>query len=716
MGLFKDKSSNRLLQIGLNLWLVICLILAIVFFASYIQSQSLYPENIIRSEGKLLYKNKNNNLDNVQYVINTKTNEKINIESKYLVSEPDTIENYSELNGFLNNQKKLKSALDNGNIIVGVKSADGTNGEMPIQVTRHSIKDWPIDFYLSLISGCLCVLIAGWVWALKPKEIAQQMLAISAFGILLASSSASIYIARPLALNYELMRTLMFANHFGAYLFGFAAISLFLSFPKILINKIWIISIVLLTIPLSVADYLWLLGSPSSNYIINFIQTIVIFAAIIIQWIKVRKSPRDLAALLWLGLSIVIGISIWLATIIVYASHNSMHAMPEAYAFFSFVLIYIGLGLGVSRFGLFEIGDWAFRLFFYAMAALLFVLLDSILIMSLGFADNWALTISIIIVAFGYLPLREFLWRKFLGRRIMNQNEVFNSVLDIVFAVNSHQKNDKYQGFLKQLFDPMKIMPLDAEVSRAMIIDDGMQLLLPPVLGSQSLALVSPHNGRSLFSPTQLKLIEQVITLIKTASQSRDAYESGAREERKRIAQDLHDDVGSRLLTALSLVDEPIKPTIHEALRDIRSIAHEMIGDLTPLENIMADIRYECARRLEAAKIELDWPLWSQDLGNIRIDSRTLKSISSIMREIISNLIKHSEATNFKVSFEMSNNCLNFTISDNGKGFDLDTAKQNNDGQGMNGLKKRIVALGGNIRFYNENGANIEFSVPINDV
>src|SRR5690606_11148282 len=248
------------------------------------------------------------------------------------------------------------------------------------------------------------------------------------------------------------------------------------------------------------------------------------------------------------------------------------------------------------------------------------LLIDAVLIVALNFDAAPALGLSLALVAFVYLPLRDFIWRRVTARKRVPQHELFASALDIAFAPSPEESALRWRGLLTRLFDPLEINPGKGESSVPASSDDGLALDLPGLAGLPPLRLTFPYSGRGLFSPSDVKLAGNLVTLLERAEESRQAYMRGVGEERRRMARDLHDDVGARLLTGLHTADERTRPTLQAALSDIRAIVSGLSGEEASLDRVLAETRHEAARRLEAAEIILDWPLPEAEIEAIQLD------------------------------------------------------------------------------------------------
>jgi signal transduction histidine kinase len=209
-----------------------------------------------------------------------------------------------------------------------------------------------------------------------------------------------------------------------------------------------------------------------------------------------------------------------------------------------------------------------------------------------------------------------------------------------------------------------------------------------------------------------LQLARQLTSLMQHAEENRDAFERGAAGERRRIAQDLHDDVGARLLSGLHKPDlAQIRETLRESLADMRSIVSGLSGERLPLDQVVGDLRHETAQRFEIANISLDWPLTDDFEKKILLDYQVYRNLRSILREIVSNIIRHSDATHVSISMFLHGEALHVSVSDNGRGFDA-SAPQN--GNGISNMQSRINGLGGSCSFpVVERGTRIEISLPL---
>ena len=173
--------------------------------------------------------------------------------------------------------------------------------------------------------------------------------------------------------------------------------------------------------------------------------------------------------------------------------------------------------------------------------------------------------------------------------------------------------------------------------------------------------------------------------------------EQVAEKERKRIASDLHDDLGAKLLTIVHTSNnDRISTLAREALEEMRLSVRGLTGRPMVLSDALADWRAEVVSRLRQAGIECEWRN-PNDIIEEPLSSRTYVQTTRILREAVSNVIKHSGASHVIVSAEVHLDLHDFVlvIQDNGKGIELALDDRTDRGHGMTSMKHRAKQLSG---------------------
>jgi signal transduction histidine kinase len=161
--------------------------------------------------------------------------------------------------------------------------------------------------------------------------------------------------------------------------------------------------------------------------------------------------------------------------------------------------------------------------------------------------------------------------------------------------------------------------------------------------------------------------------------------------ERRRIAADLHDDLGAKLLTIVHTTDGARLPQLaREALEEMRLSVRGLAGKAVRLEDAMADWRAESVARLEQAGVRLRWDT-SDASSDAILSARSFMQLTRILREATSNVIKHSGASNCRIDCEVIDGWLQLSLKDDGRGIEHDLGS----GHGMASMKRRAKRLSG---------------------
>ncbi|WP_289662633.1 sensor histidine kinase [Flavobacterium panacagri] len=195
-------------------------------------------------------------------------------------------------------------------------------------------------------------------------------------------------------------------------------------------------------------------------------------------------------------------------------------------------------------------------------------------------------------------------------------------------------------------------------------------------------------------------------------------------EERKRIAQDLHDDISSKLnivslnshlLTAPNLTEaetaeitENIIALTTKALDNSRKIAHNLLPPVFEKFGLNAAIEELC-EEFESSKSVKTHYKNEIDFDDNDIDRHL--HVFRILQELMNNSLRHGKATEIWIAFSEKEGINTCDYEDNGVGFDSTNA-ENQKGLGMKNIDSRISFLEGEIKITSEinNGIVVNFS------
>jgi signal transduction histidine kinase len=166
-------------------------------------------------------------------------------------------------------------------------------------------------------------------------------------------------------------------------------------------------------------------------------------------------------------------------------------------------------------------------------------------------------------------------------------------------------------------------------------------------------------------------------------------------KERKRIAGDLHDDLGAKLLTIVHTSEsERISTLAREALEEMRLSVRGLTGKPMRVGDALADWRAETVSRLGQAGIEVDWRGPADEVRQV-MPARGYVQTTRILREAVSNIIKHSGASHCKVRCTITEHEIGVVVQDNGRGIPLELDGRLDRGHGMSSMKHRAKQMQG---------------------
>lgn len=169
--------------------------------------------------------------------------------------------------------------------------------------------------------------------------------------------------------------------------------------------------------------------------------------------------------------------------------------------------------------------------------------------------------------------------------------------------------------------------------------------------------------------------------------------------ERRRIMQDIHDGVGSSLVSALNTAElrplstDEMKEVLQECLDDLRFAIDSLDPQSDDLLALLGNFRWRFDRRLRSAGIELIWDV--EEVPKLEnYTSREIFELLRILQEALSNVLKHAQARRIKLSIRWKEDTQDILIALEDDGCGIDKIKnQTHQGRGLSHMKMRAKAI-----------------------
>ena len=184
-----------------------------------------------------------------------------------------------------------------------------------------------------------------------------------------------------------------------------------------------------------------------------------------------------------------------------------------------------------------------------------------------------------------------------------------------------------------------------------------------------------------------------------------------AAAERERIYADLHDDLGARLLHLVYQATDAAQADLaRAALQDLRDVVTRSRGEAGSLEDVLCDIRREAGQRLAAAGIALAWEA-PGTVPAIELEPARALHLYRIVREAISNAVRHARAQRLRVRVRIRAEHLDLELTDDGPA----GPPVESSGRGMRNMQARAGELQGEIHWLpgTQGGTKVLLSVPL---
>ncbi|MEB4590253.1 ATP-binding protein [Candidatus Thiothrix sp. Deng01] len=608
------------------------------------------------------------------------------------LSAPD----YATLDQRLAQQTKLWKALTNAEPIT-LSTQDGRHATLTPQ--RHTpIGSIPGYVWLLLPLHVLLPLVGALVWLYKPHTLESTFLYLAGISYSFFGAVFCVLYQRELTLNPEWILLLTSLGNGSMFLLGMAVCAILTYYPQRVLGLEALLAYAGLWLGLSLNYHFRWVEAPLHIFIFQFL---VLYAAMVLvsyrQWRAARQNPVNRVTLMVLHFSIQVPTGL---TILLYAIPTTLGQEPYITPLVAHVFIISMFGgwvAGILRFRLFEAEYWCFKSLMWAFGGSLVIAADILLAGLLHLSGTYALGMALVVAGFVYFPLRQWL----LGRFMPADRQSLQAFLptfsaSITQAVTPQAFEASWRETLRERFQPLHLEPVPADADgRIKLGDNGLHLLIPNLPGDQLYRITGKHLGAHLFGKADVAMAESLLAIARMVSAASEARRQAVQAERQRIMHDLHDTVGARLLT---LSHELPQPEHKKAARETLQILRETVKlslKQTPLRlgEHLADWRAETISRAEAAGVSLHWQT-DEGLERLEIAPRQALELAHILRELVTNALKHAQPTQLHADFKPDGEGLEMAISHDG----ATTAPQEwQEGTGLSSLRRRLEIVQGTL-------------------
>lgn len=192
--------------------------------------------------------------------------------------------------------------------------------------------------------------------------------------------------------------------------------------------------------------------------------------------------------------------------------------------------------------------------------------------------------------------------------------------------------------------------------------------------------------------------------------------------ERRRIASDLHDDIGS-LLSAARLYLRQLSPEappektnaikeeslviIDEMIQNTRRITHDLLPPVLEKFGFQAAAEDLCDRVGKSGGLEINFSSNSET----RLDPRQEIALYRVLQELVNNTLKHARAKNISLDLNKARELFTFVYQDDGVGFEMDGPQAG--GLGLHNIESRVSLINGTLQSMSSPGEGLKVIITL---
>jgi len=587
-----------------------------------------------------------------------------------------------------------------------------------------SANSWAI-----ILIGISIPLLSALVWAWKPNKPETVFLLLSGLGFYLINftASASIYNLEmyfPPVFLHWLSRIMLDLGQLSFAAFGASVLLYYPNKFNFSDRVAKLIAIFFFLYPAVIYSYQYVGLDPdfgpypgfnstqTYSYMFPFLGGILYLCGR--HYRASRHLPVQRAQILWLILAWTIGPSLYLILRGIPVLLGLQPLLDNSLAMNSIIsTTYLMVLIGIARLDLFQLERHIGQAYRWVLVPLCFFGLDFALVAFVNLSPSISSIIVLGIVLWVYLPIRQWLHQRY-SENHLNKGQILLNESLVQMVHDSLDTNSTpaktWKSVNELVFKPGMVTNLNGEMETS-VAELGQQLVVTGNTYSPPLLLEFADGGNRLFNNRDLALATTLTLLFEKLYDVRDAYLAGQTQERNRIRRELHDQIGHKLLSLIyTAQDSNSRSLAQETMAQLSEVIQALKQEPISLDDLAVRIHTLSSDTCRHAGLKLEWNNEIRPDNDIEINSEQYLNILNIVRELLSNTVKHSNASTLGIALDYSENILTVNYTDNGTGFSQAEVKP---GNGLFSMQLRATELKASMEWRTEEELCVRLDIPL---
>lgn len=527
---------------------------------------------------------------------------------------------------------------------------DDTGQRWPLNWGAMGLTGIPTISWMLLLTSVVSWHLALWNLAQRPRDNTTRLYVLAGVGFTVGNLIRAWLSARPWGLPTLAWDFQFIVSHTCGLMFLGGLLLMVLRIPKPVISRRmqWLVVAAVACIELSDAFHL-IPGRLMATYQwpMAALAGLVILAQAFMAW-RSRGDAAYSAAMRWIVLIFAMAVlppvtlyAAWALRLIDNNLYDPVLVAPT--------LGYLAFSALLHRERLLRLESWRSRVTSLWITGLLTLGLMITLLVRGDAWMGWALGVTALVFPWIYLAVRAVLTYRTPPTAPERLQELMPDVMSMAATRHSRESlGPQWLAVLRKAYRPANIVHAhhsdDTQAAMSSptvaVSIDGLTLTVPhPAHGHLQLSRPQPYT------PTDVELAETLWRLTTHSLLTRDSYQAGVKQERRRIAADLHDSIGGRLLHLSQTADSnQQRQYAINTLTDLRNITRGLSKEGAAWSQVLADLRHQVQKELDAVDVELHWQCdWSPAALAQFADAEEAVAMHCVASELVRNALQHAQ-------------------------------------------------------------------------